>query len=281
MALMSERGEPFVMMGNPFHLDDATLRLLKASGCTAFQVSLDGMQETHDWFRKPGSFQATLACIPRIHAAGISAHVMMTISDRNCDELPAVMEVASAAGADVFGFARYVPTAQDKELGIEPRTYREILKGYLHKRAQLMREGTFTEFRLKDHLFALYLYEEGIFKPPAYQHVLGEAMPAGCHCAHSHLDIASDGTVYACRRAQGTELGNVFRDDLVAMWEKAAATFRRYEDIGACGRCALAPWCRGCPAVADGARGSFFAGDPQCWHVVEALPSEDTRHKES
>lgn len=34
--------------------------MLKARGCEKYQMSLDGMRETHDWFRKPGSFDLTL-----------------------------------------------------------------------------------------------------------------------------------------------------------------------------------------------------------------------------
>ena len=28
-------------------------------------------------------------------------------------------------------------------------------------------------------------------------------------------------------------------------------------------------WCRGCPAVAKGTSGDFYANDPQCWASVE------------
>ncbi|MDO4650709.1 MAG: hypothetical protein Q4B26_18895, partial [Eubacteriales bacterium] len=33
--------------------------------------------------------------------------------------------------------------------------------------------------------------------------------------------------------------------------------------------CELKAWCRGCPAVASGARGDFYDADPQCWKEVE------------
>lgn len=39
-------------MGNPFHLDDEICRMLKVCGCEKYQMSLDGMEKTHDWFRK-------------------------------------------------------------------------------------------------------------------------------------------------------------------------------------------------------------------------------------
>ena len=269
MDLLKVRGDDFVMMGNPFHLTEETLAIMKESGCTAYQVSIDGLEKTHDHFRKPGSFRATMDCIPKICAAGIKAHVMMTISELNCAQLPDVMEAVSDAGADVFAFARYVPTSSDKHLDLTPLSYRDVLDTYVKKRRQLFVDGSFTEFALKDPLFTLYYYEEGKIKIPPYEHTPGQPMPAGCSCARQHLDISADGTVYACRRSAESALGNIFRDDLEEMWEKAQETYLQYEKIEGCNCCALAPWCRGCPAVASGTSGSFFARDPQCWKIVE------------
>ena len=53
MVLMKSKKIPFTLMGNPFHLNDEICRMLKVCGCEKYQMSLDGMRETHDWFRKP------------------------------------------------------------------------------------------------------------------------------------------------------------------------------------------------------------------------------------
>ena len=60
MVLLKSKNIPFTLMGNPFHLDDEVCRMLKVCGCDKYQMSLDGMRETHDWFRKPGSFDLTI-----------------------------------------------------------------------------------------------------------------------------------------------------------------------------------------------------------------------------
>ena len=68
LELMKEKEIPFTILGNPFHLSDQVCRRLKDYGCQKYQLSLDGMRETHDWFRKPGSFDITLekiGCIRR------------------------------------------------------------------------------------------------------------------------------------------------------------------------------------------------------------------------
>lgn len=50
----------FTILGNPFHLNDDVCTKLKALGCEKYQLSIDGMRKTHDWFRKSGSFDTTL-----------------------------------------------------------------------------------------------------------------------------------------------------------------------------------------------------------------------------
>ena len=85
-------------------------------------------------------------------------------------------------------------------------------------------------------------------------------MVAGCHCANGNLTILPDGTVMACRRTEGSVLGSIFTDDLMALWDQAKRTYRQYDKYAGCSRCRLSPWCRGCPAVAYGTTGDFFIG---------------------
>ena len=56
LELLHEHSVPFTILGNPFHLNDQVCRELKAYGCEKYQLSIDGLRKTHDWFRKPGSY---------------------------------------------------------------------------------------------------------------------------------------------------------------------------------------------------------------------------------
>lgn len=60
LELLKEHDIPFTILGNPFHLNDEVCRRLKSLGCQKYQLSIDGIRKTHDWFRKPGSFDCTL-----------------------------------------------------------------------------------------------------------------------------------------------------------------------------------------------------------------------------
>ena len=60
LKLFKEHHIAFGILGNPFHLNDGVCLKLREYGCLKYQLSLDGLKETHDYFRKPGSFDITL-----------------------------------------------------------------------------------------------------------------------------------------------------------------------------------------------------------------------------
>lgn len=266
MDLMRSEGARFTIMGNPFHLTDEVCARLKESGCRKYQLSLDGMRRTHDWFRKPGSFDTTLGAIATINRSGMKSVVMTTVSATNIHEVPSIIDVVVEHEVDVFAFGRYVPTSDDKDVGIEPLAYRALLDT-CHKKFEAYRAaGCKTYFNRKDHLWTLYEWEEGLFSIPT------SAQPGmiygGCNCGVCHLTITPTGDVLACRRVAESRVGSVYESRLADLWTGAMEAYREFEGFGKCSQCELLAWCRGCPAVAKATNGSFYASDPQCWHEV-------------
>ncbi len=94
--------------------------MLTVMGCEKYQLSLDGMQKTHDWFRKPGSFDITLEKIDCIKKAGIKAVIMTTVSGTNRKEIPDIIDTVVAQQANVFAFARYCRTSDEKDTDMTP-----------------------------------------------------------------------------------------------------------------------------------------------------------------
>ena len=268
LGLMKENGIPFTILGNPFHLNDENCRKMKEYGCEKYQLSLDGMRETHDWFRKPGSFDITLEKIDCIKKAGIRAVILTTVSGTNIDEIPDIIDTVAAHGADVFAFARYCPTSEEKDVGIEPLRYRKLLEDCDRKFKEYEAAGCKTYFNKKDHLWTLYEYETGEFQIPK---AAEEGMIyGGCNCGNCHLTILPTGDIYACRRVQNSKVGNVFTDRIADVWLCQMEQYRDYTKFKKCAKCELLAWCRGCPAVASGQDGNFYAADPQCWKEVSA-----------
>lgn len=266
MELLKEKEIPFTILGNPFHLTDQVCKRLKEHGCQKYQLSLDGMRKTHDWFRKPGSFDCTLEKISCIKKAGMRAVIMTTVSGTNIAEVPDIIDSVVAHNADVFAFARYCPTSEEKDTGMTPQEYRTLLQVCDMKFKEYEAAGCETYFNKKDHLWTLYAYENGTFKIP--ETVETGMIYGGCNCGNCHLTILPTGDLYACRRVQNSKIGNVFKDRIADVWVCEMEAYRDYQKFEKCAKCELLVFCRGCPAVASGASGNFYAADPQCWKEV-------------
>ena len=188
---------------------------------------------------------------------------MTTVSKTNRMEIPGIIDEAVKAGVNVFAFSRYVPSGGDLDASMTAQEYRELLSVCDQKFKEYEAEGCKTHFNKKDHLWTLYAYEIGEFKIP--ENAQKGMIYGGCNCGNCHITILPTGEIYACRRAAESRVGNVFEDRIADVWVTGMEQYRKYEEFSKCSKCKLLAWCRGCPAVAKGTNGSFYAKDPQCW----------------
>jgi len=69
-------------------------------------VSLDGLRETHDRFRRsPGAFDKSLAGIRLSRDAGLKVGLRFTMTQDNAHDLPALLELVEREGIDRFYFS--------------------------------------------------------------------------------------------------------------------------------------------------------------------------------
>ena len=273
LELVHSRDIPFTLMGNPFHLSDEVCQRMKSLGCRKYQLSLDGLRETHDKFRKPGSFDATLRAIETIRKSGMHCAIMSTISAANIDEIPQLIDVIVEHKADIFAFGRYCPTNEDKAhqetWHVEPLRYRQFLEECWSKFEQY--KDSDTTFNLKDHLWTLFLYEKGLFKIP--EGLDEDTIYDGCNCGNCHFTISAEGRLMACRRFE-SYVGTVDEELYDVFHGPKMDGYRQHERFEKCRQCELLRFCRGCPAVAYGYTKNFYAPDPQCWKEVKDAISE-------
>lgn len=246
--------------------------MLKACGCEKYQMSLDGMRSTHDWFRKPGSFDLTLEKVGCLNRAGIKSVIMSTVSKMNMNEILDIIDEVVKAKVKVFAFSRYVPTGGEVDTGMTAQEYRKLLEVCDAKYKQYEAAGCETYFNKKDHLWTLYEYETGQFRLP--YNAKNGMIYGGCNCGNCHITISSNGDIMACRRVTDSKVANVFEDRLADVWVCQMEKYRDYDKFVKCSKCELKAWCRGCLAVADGTTGNFYGADPQCWKTKNDITGE-------
>ena len=250
----------FGILGNPFHLTPEAANKLYELGCDSYQMSIDGLRETHDFIRKKGSFDTTLEKIKIINESGMRSVIMTTVSRTNINEILDIVPIVVEANVNTFAFSRYCPNENDISNMVTAHEYKEFLKK-MWEVYNKYKDGS-TRLMMKDHLWKLFLYEHGLLDINVFEENM---IYDGCHCGITHLTVLSDGTVYACRRCE-SPVGKVPEESLydIFVGEKMDA-YRNYEDFEACSKCELLRFCRGCPSVAKCATGNFYAKDPQCW----------------
>lgn len=252
----------FSILGNPFHLTDEVAKELYSLGCRNYQMSIDGLEKTHDFIRKSGSFKETIEKISILNKNNITSSIMTTISKSNIEEIPELIDIIIDNKVDRYAFARYCPNEGDTDLSVSPEEYREFLDKMWSKFEKY--KDSDTMFNLKDHLWKLYLYERGILKIGDIENK-NEMIIDGCQCGISHMTVLADGTVYACRRSE-TPVGKVPKESLYDIFfGENMEVYRQFNEFEACSECELKTLCRGCPSVAKCVTGSFYAKDPQCW----------------
>ena len=231
------------------------------------------MRETHDWFRKPGSFDLTLEKVGCLNRAGIKSIIMSTVSKTNRNEIPDIIDEVVKAKVKVFAFSRYGPTGGEVDTSMTPQEYRRLLEICDAKFKAYEAAGCETYFNRKDHLWTLYEYETGQFKLP--ENACDGMIYGGCNCGNCHITISSNGDIMACRRVTDSRVANIWEDRLADIWVCQMEKYRDYDKFKKCSKCELKAWCRGCPAVANGTTGDFYGADPQCWKTRNEITGEE------
>ena len=84
-------------------IDASNIDAIDAIGFNYVGISLDGLQATHDTFRrKPGAFDASLRGIRLCHERGIKVGIRFTLTQDNAHDLPLLLQLTEDEGIDKF-----------------------------------------------------------------------------------------------------------------------------------------------------------------------------------
>jgi len=264
------------ILGNSFFIDELTAGRLKTKGVRKYQLSLDGLEEKHDFLRKNDSYHDVFRAARILKEAGIRPTCMFTLSKFNAPDLIEVMKKIMENNFGAFAFARFCKPSgwsmeEYKEQMFTPEEYRSLLEEVDNARKILSITYPRTKFVFKDHLWELYFYEKCSIKEKRQIERIRkqEIVISGCSLGVASLSVLSDGTVYACRRFE-SPIGKVPEQSLFDLFimSKELNRLRNLTRYKKCKNCPLLYRCRGCGAVSHGVSGDFFSPDPQCWHLA-------------
>ena len=263
---LKRRGKHFSMMGNPETLTQENVTYLAELGVRSFQMSLDGLEPTHDRFRSKGSFHRTVEKLELLAQHGIHSNIMFTLFPSNADELiPLMRYVAEHTCASSFSFdvGCFVGNASELSRGLTAQELRDIFSKYVVEKKRLQAKGSSLQVYEKSNLLKVTRFELGEYYP-----VTSPTMPdiCGCLIGWTGVSVLSDGTVLPCRRMP-LRVGKMPEQSFeeIFLGSELLKKFRRSEYFQECGHCDFYKMCRGCPASVYSLTGDPFAKNPLCF----------------
>lgn len=239
MSMARDLGFNWGMTSNGTLIDRETAQKLSACGMATISVSIDGLPETHDAFRRtPGGYAKAMAGIENLLRVGGFKAVQVTtvVNHENIRELPALYEIM--LGLDIDSW---------RVIGVEP-----IGRALVRPELLLTAED-------RRYLFGFIREKRSENMPVTYgcSHYLGTKLEGEVRdfyflcCAGIYTgSIMSDGSIGACldiERRPETVQGNIYNDRFSDVWKNRFRLFRRdFSELNAdCSACSEREFCAG------------------------------------
>jgi radical SAM protein with 4Fe4S-binding SPASM domain len=265
-----KQNKKITILGIPERINNENLVFLKNHGVTKYQVSLDGLENTHDYIRGEGSFEKTLNAIKLLNEYGLESVTMFTANSKNWREMFDLIEYLDETGLKItFAFDFMISenngrSTTDEVQMVDPNYVNVILSQYLQKDEEFKKKNSKVSLNLKNVFLRVLQTTAGngfsVTKIPENYTFCG-----GCYCGISSLAILPNGDVLPCRRLNlciGNALHDSFEDLLIH--HPLMKKFRNREEYMDCKDCENFKICRGCAAVSYAFTGNPFEKNKYC-----------------
>lgn len=230
------REYPWGIVTNGLALTPERFRRLLAAGLHSITVSLDGLEDDHNWMRgNEKSYEKALAAIKMIAATpNIKYDVVTCVNTRSLARLDELKQELIAAGVKNWRLFTIFPSGRAKEYpefelnGTDFQKLMEFIEatrkeGVIH--ASYCCEGFLGgyEMDVRDHFFT-------------------------CNAGVSVGSVLIDGSISACPSIRANySQGNIYEDDFWDVWENRYGPFRdrRWMKTGICEECSMFRYCEG------------------------------------
>jgi radical SAM protein with 4Fe4S-binding SPASM domain len=245
-----KRGKKIYIMANPESVTATNIRIMQKYNIRTFQISLDGLEKTHDHYRGKGHFRKAISKINYLNENGINCRVMFTLTNDNKNEMFSLidyLETSTSASGFAFDLCSNSGNASQIDTYIKNDELLNIFQQYLRKKKQYKKEGRKLFLAEKPTLMNLLHYSNNDY--PTF--FLPETtIVSGCLIGTSCITIMPNGDIEACRRYPST-IGNLRNEKIedIFLGNETLKKFRRPQFYKDCGTCKFFKFCRGCPAL--------------------------------
>ena len=231
-----ERGFPWGVVTNGMLLNKQRLEALMNAGLRAVTISLDGLENAHNWLRgSTKSFENAYKVIQLLPTAPqLKYDVVTCVNQINFNELAQLKALLIAAGVKEWRVFTVFPIGRAKEheeLQLSPTSFKALFE--------------FIKQTRKENKIKLNYGCEGFLG--SYEHEVRDQF-FFCRAGINIASILADGAISACPNLRENFIqGNIYRDNFREVWENKYQIFRdrSWTRTGICADCTFYKYCEG------------------------------------
>ena len=225
-----KRGFGWGMVSNGWFYDEKKHASLMAAGMGAITISLDGLEDSHDWMRgMPGSYKHALKAISIIaKEPRLNADVVTCVNKRNLSELPQICDLLTGLGVKQWRLFTIIPigrAASDPDMHLSDQEFVRLMDFIQSKRSAKWPMN--VTFSCEGYLGC---YEEKVRQVRYF-----------CHAGVNIASILIDGRICACPNIDRDRFsqGSIYQDNFYRVWETRFQPFRdrSWARTGKCEKC--------------------------------------------
>ncbi len=294
MRYASEKGMRTTLSTNGTLITRGVAAELKKCSLGYVGISLDGMEETHDRFRRArGCWQKALQGVDNCKAEGIRTGLRVTLTGHNFEQVPDILDLAVEREINRVCFYHLVYTGRGSELmneDLDHNETRDTMDKIIQKTIEMHEAGHEKEILTVDnHADGPYIWLwANRNRPELSDRVQGMIQSNQAKSTGQGISCVSwNGDVMPDQFWRDKVLGNVRTSSFEEIWtnpkNEFLANLRRREELvkGKCGRCRFLDVCRGgFRARAEAKFGDVWAEDPACyltWEETERPAKEQVK----
>ncbi|MDH5543018.1 MAG: radical SAM protein [Nitrospinota bacterium] len=264
-----EKGLTVALATNGTMVDEKMAEKIVESGIQRVSISLDGLGEVHDNFRKlPGSYDRAVKGMKNLQKLGMDVQINCTIAKHNVDQVKDIYKNAVDLGAVALHIFMLVPVGCGVQIAddqmLEPEKYEEVLNWFYDVSMEKKIE---TKATCAPHYFRIMRERaaaDGVTITPKTHGMA--AMTKGCLAGSSICFISHKGQVFPCGYLP-VEAGNIHRESFKNVWDNSEVfkNLRNPDALkGKCGICDYKTVCEGCRARAFYDKNDYMEAEPYC-----------------
>lgn len=260
-------------------IDESNIDRIADMGFDYLGISIDGIAETHDKFRrKEGAFEASIKALRLCHDKGIKVGLRFTMTQDNAEELPKLLELMDDEKIDKFYFSHLNYAGRgnkNRKDDTHFKTTRWAMDQLFERAMADARAGRDTEFVTgnndADGVYLLHWVEKHY--PDQAEHIRAKLEQWGGNSSGVNIsNIDNQGRVHPDTMWWHYDLGNVKERPFSEIWQDTSdsvmAGLKQHPRPvkGRCGDCAYLDICNGNTRVrALQLTDDPWAEDPACY----------------